>query len=444
MSDGGTLTVGSTRGKIYIYDLRSGSSPVNTTVAHKTSVQSLSFQSSTKVNSLANNKSSKPALPTSKPTTLPVSSEQSASKQPDHTVHTPVSKQNGLKDDDALDIFSPLREIKTPSVINNKQSTLPGSEEVCLSTNNFKENNPPDGSGIFSPIGSNLSAAASSQLHHPVGVTQNSPRTLGVTTVTGPPALQNVRSSSARSLTDLNTAQELDTSTKPSSDSTLGVSLAPSSPGSQSKGNQRKGSSEEYNYDSDGTAGSLHAEVDGRQANSGSPPGSARNGNRVLQTENTIRPGQGSLHGSPAQLRKSADGRIPDLFIGQATTAVTAGETVSPGQSLIFDNVKHSPDPLPSGAVGMATPVPDVAVTSNAGLLPFQVQFIKNLIDESLDEFRVALHRDIVNVQVEMLRQFQIQQNELKGMLEKYSVNEALVTEIERLKDENNRLKSKY
>ncbi|KAJ7360048.1 Protein nedd1 [Desmophyllum pertusum] len=257
--------------------------------------------------------------------------------------------------------------------------------------------------------------------------------------------------------------QELDTSTKPSSDSTLGVSLAPSSPGLQSEGNQRKGSSVEYNYDSHGTAGSLHAEVDGRQANSGSPPGSTRMGTEFYKQKTLLGQDNGyvymcsltylwklSLHGSPAQLRKSADGRIPDLFIGQATTAVTAGETamflisVSPGQSLIFDNVKYNPDPLPSGAVGMATPVPDVAVTSNAGLLPFQVQFNKNLIDESLDEFRVALHRDIVNVQVEMLRQFQIQQNELKGMHEKYSVNEALVTEIERLKDENNRLKSKY
>jgi len=47
-------------------------------------------------------------------------------------------------------------------------------------------------------------------------------------------------------------------------------------------------------------------------------------------------------------------------------------------------------------------------------------------------------------VQVEMLRQFQIQQNELKGLIEKYSVNEALVSEIQRLKEENNRLKSKY
>ena len=60
---------------------------------------------------------------------------------------------------------------------------------------------------------------------------------------------------------------------------------------------------------------------------------------------------------------------------------------VSPAHSLIFDNIRHSTDPLPSGAVGMATP--DVAgAAGSAGMLPFQVQFIKNLIDESLDEFR--------------------------------------------------------
>lgn len=36
---------------------------------------------------------------------------------------------------------------KTPAVITNKQTTLPGSEEVSLSSN-FKENNPPDGKTI--------------------------------------------------------------------------------------------------------------------------------------------------------------------------------------------------------------------------------------------------------------------------------------------------------
>ena len=60
---------------------------------------------------------------------------------------------------------------------------------------------------------------------------------------------------------------------------------------------------------------------------------------------------------------------------------------------MIFDSIKHSIEPLPSGAVAMAPPnesATDEAGTSSdtAGMLPFQVQFIKNLIDESLDEFR--------------------------------------------------------
>ena len=44
------------------------------------------------------------------------------------------------------------------------------------------------------------------------------------------------------------------------------------------------------------------------------------------------------------------------------------------------------------------TPVADEAAraASNAGLLPFQVQFIKNLIDESLDEFRYERRQNFV------------------------------------------------
>ena len=67
--------------------------------------------------------------------------------------------------------------------------------------------------------------------------------------------------------------------------------------------------------------------------------------------------------------------------------------SLSTAQSLIFDSIKHSIEPLPSGAVAMAPPNESVtdeadASSDTAGMLPFQVQFIKNLIDESLDEFR--------------------------------------------------------
>ena len=44
MQDGAAFAVGTTRGKIYLYDLRSGSTPLHSTVAHKTTVQSVSFQ----------------------------------------------------------------------------------------------------------------------------------------------------------------------------------------------------------------------------------------------------------------------------------------------------------------------------------------------------------------------------------------------------------------
>ncbi|KAG9490482.1 hypothetical protein GDO78_006035 [Eleutherodactylus coqui] len=46
MPDGATLAVGSSRGKIYLYDLRMLSSPIKTVNAHKTSVQCIQFQHS--------------------------------------------------------------------------------------------------------------------------------------------------------------------------------------------------------------------------------------------------------------------------------------------------------------------------------------------------------------------------------------------------------------
>ena len=153
------------------------------------------------------------------------------------------------------------------------------------------------GSGIFSPVGSNLSVTASRQLHHPAEVTAatntnvhvgiNSPKTHGVTTA-------NVRSSAARALTDLNTAPDVapDTSTRSSSDTAFSGSLAPSITRTQFERNQRKGSAGEY-ADSQAAKGSLYAEADEKQAFGVSPPGSLRNGNRVTQPESTVQAGKG-------------------------------------------------------------------------------------------------------------------------------------------------------
>ncbi|XP_030324866.1 protein NEDD1 [Calypte anna] len=80
----------------------------------------------------------------------------------------------------------------------------------------------------------------------------------------------------------------------------------------------------------------------------------------------------------------------------------------------------------------------------NAPLTSIQINFIQNMIQETMDDFREACHRDIVNLQVEMIKQFHMQLNEMHALLERYSVNESLVAEIERLREENKRLKTHF
>ncbi|NWT09549.1 NEDD1 protein, partial [Vireo altiloquus] len=80
----------------------------------------------------------------------------------------------------------------------------------------------------------------------------------------------------------------------------------------------------------------------------------------------------------------------------------------------------------------------------HAPLTSIQINFIQNMIQETMDDFREACHRDIVNLQLEMIKQFHMQLNEMHALLERYSVNESLVAEIERLREENKRLRTHF
>uniref|UniRef100_A0A8C8DKJ2 NEDD1 gamma-tubulin ring complex targeting factor n=1 Tax=Oryzias sinensis TaxID=183150 RepID=A0A8C8DKJ2_9TELE len=79
-----------------------------------------------------------------------------------------------------------------------------------------------------------------------------------------------------------------------------------------------------------------------------------------------------------------------------------------------------------------------------APLSSLQIQLIQNMIHETVEECRDACHKDIINLQIEMIRQFYILLVEIQGLMEKYSVNESLVQEIERLQEENRRLRTNY
>ncbi|KAI8804768.1 hypothetical protein BJ742DRAFT_444895 [Cladochytrium replicatum] len=85
-----------------------------------------------------------------------------------------------------------------------------------------------------------------------------------------------------------------------------------------------------------------------------------------------------------------------------------------------------------------------VPLTSSQGVSSFQSQLLENIIEDSLQDFRMEIRKDIQNVHLEVLRQFHFLRCEMEEMMEKYSATAPLLAEIERLREENDRLKHNY
>ena len=80
MPDGATLAIGSSRGKIYRYDLRVLKSPMKTISTHKTSVQCIAFQYSTTLTKASLSKGSSNKAAAVNKRSVPVSSSSGAAQ----------------------------------------------------------------------------------------------------------------------------------------------------------------------------------------------------------------------------------------------------------------------------------------------------------------------------------------------------------------------------
>ncbi|XP_077425233.1 protein NEDD1 isoform X2 [Vanacampus margaritifer] len=106
---------------------------------------------------------------------------------------------------------------------------------------------------------------------------------------------------------------------------------------------------------------------------------------------------------------------------------------------LDYDSPVH--EAPPESATGATA----AGVAEAAPFSSVQMNVITNIIHQSLDELRDACHRDVINLQVEMIRQFCIQLNEFHALMSGlHSANEALLQENQRLREENLRLKTNY
>ncbi|XP_015239262.1 PREDICTED: protein NEDD1 isoform X1 [Cyprinodon variegatus] len=408
--DGTGLVVGSTQGKIYQYDLRNSSAPTKITAAHRTSVTCLRFQSNAsrqKSSKLASAKISSTKRSSSKLSSSQTDSAPSSGPAPHRQVASTAGgaapevmcreaegqpgveqlvEKFGVVGRNSLDIFSPPREgpeSRTQATSGDTpfgRSHVTGSEMLSRDG----EGQPLVGRAsldIFSPVREDSHSGGGQQRKTPLG-TQ-----LGAT--------------AGRCYSPLSVFQ-----------SPLPIKEEEPMAASAAEPCDRKSDKN--------SSSSLEVEPQ-------TPPTTSQETNQSQAGAPFYTPELGlrKANGVPAQL--SYDSPVcrtpPTAAAGTASGSAALAAVSSSLSQNIADMVGQD------GA---------------APLTSLQIHFIQNMIHETLDEFRTACHQDIINLQVEMIRQFYIQLTEIHGLIEKYSVNESLVEEIEKLREENRRLRANY
>ncbi|XP_028441707.1 protein NEDD1 isoform X2 [Perca flavescens] len=409
--DGTGLVVGSTQGKIYQYDLRNSSAPIRVTAAHKTSVTCLRFQ--------GNSSKHKSKLGSTKIGSAKRSSTKLSNSQPDSASCTgpaphrqvtgtggasaevmsreaegqqgkeplPVADKFSSIGRNSLDVFSPARE--------DSRTTAAGADTPFGRTHvTSLEMLSREGEGLP------LIGRASLDVFSPVRDDSHSGATVHRKTPLGTPL-----TAAGRCYSPLSVFQ----TPPPIREEETIPPAATAKPSDYRK---------------------LTSPAIGRQASSSSLEGEAQTPPTASQMTNHIQPAPPFF--TPELSLRRANGIQAQLSYESPFQAAPPTSTTGPALSA---SVSSSLSQNIAEIVGQAGAAP---------LTSLQIHFIQNMIHETLEEFRDACHRDIVNLQVEMVRQFYIQLNEIHGLIEKYSVNESLVEEVEKLREENRRLKTNY
>ncbi|XP_017295353.1 protein NEDD1 isoform X2 [Kryptolebias marmoratus] len=401
--DGTGLVVGSTQGKIYQYDLRNTSTPTKTTVAHKTSVTCLRFQSNTSrhkssklgATKISSTKRSSSKLPSSHsdsaPSTGPAPHRQvtGTGGAGVETVSREAEGQQGAGQGaepvpavgrNSLDIFSPTREGPDSGNQGRTGETLFGRTNVTSLETLSREDGGQQlvGRGsldIFSPVRED--SGTGSQRKTPLG--------------------NQLGASAGRCYSSLSIFQ----SPPP---------IREEEPISAEACDSRK-SDEASGYSLEGEAQT--------------PPTTSQQTNQSQAAPPFFTPEPGLRRANGVQSQLSYDSPV---FGTPPPSAAASGPAAAAAvSSSLSQNI--------ADVVGQG---------GSAPLTSLQIHFIQNMIHETLEEFRTACHQDIINLQVEMIRQFYIQLTDIHGLIEKYSVNESLVEEIEKLREENRRLRANY
>lgn len=421
--DGAGLVVGSTQGRIYLYDLRNLSAPIKITTAHKTSVTCIRFQNST--SKLKSTKTSSKSSQSNKRISVKLSGQHTGPSTPTSAVPPSVPGFE-FPGDGQAQVTGPAGEMFSREAEGqHSQDQLPNVEKFSgIGRNSLSLD-------IFSPLNDGFKT-------HGFGDTPTS-RNGGSIDVFS-------REAEGQHSTDRFTVgrNSLDIFS-PVRDDYKGHRLSDASSGKK-----------DFEYLPHFPGGSSQ-----RKTPLGTP-GSRCYSPSVVQTPPPIKeeepittpPQQTDVQNGTKVEKKNGLRQEYDVITTPPAAQSTRVQSTQPlntpeanqRRDLLTQLTYDSPV---SGAPPAAAPAPAAAVVSGAEgrgapLTAVQMSFVRNMIHEALEDFRDTSHRDIINLQVEMVRQFYIQLNEIHGLIEKYSVNDSLVEEIERLKEENKRLRANY
>lgn len=376
--DGTTVAVGSTRGKVYIYDLRHGTNPMRVLAAHKSSVHCLQFQN--------NVKQAKEIEPVSR------MAHTSASATTITTVpdikNSPSTKFNLTGNSLEFSSYSATDLIRSSGVVK-----VSSEQDLHISANGKEL----DLGDMFSPIRDiTLSSANGKELN----VTMNNDQSIA--------DKQNF----------------IDHKTELMSDHSFGQSTF------DIHASENENGFKDEAYLANSTRSSVPNLTDS-----------------LIQSQTTKSSGETSIKklGFPSEehpLTSRLDTKLDQKK--EKNKSLTTPPDATP--SAVDERLEESASATSSNEeVYSVRESESAAIPSNpATPHQFPLEFILSAVRDEMEDFQDQIRQDVLNMHVEMLKQFQIQTMEIKSLLETYSVNPDLLAEIQRLREENARLKKNY
>ncbi|KAH9505000.1 Protein nedd1 [Bulinus truncatus] len=447
MPDGATVAVGTSRGNIFLYDMRQSASPVFTLAAHKSSVKKLSFIKKEGV------KNESPNIHRQLPSTPLLSNEA--------TYQNAFGNSNHLT---GVNVFSPLREVNKS---NNNSLVDKSSTDRSWLYKSGAADTTDAGLGIFSPLRHDNSQSVNSirgtssllannsflnKILSPSVNTAERSRELDNNVHNSLNAFFKNASSSQAPVTDTLSSNLLYEGEEKSADLLNGdplnhLLIGPSA--SPTSFQHASSSSPVENVVSSHIPGPMNKSTPHRQTrvsiedkarDEGSSPRSAVTGDIgfPISPRDIIQRSE-ERKSPPASSNKSAT--LSNLQQSSLRHLV---------QDLLREQFQEHHEHLKSeirtmlGQTSESEQTKSITPTRPDNPEIYRAEFIRNLIREELYDLKDFIHKEFWAVQVEVIKQaFQLQRYMEAGFNE-CLINPILLDEIDRLREENSRLRKTF